>query len=428
MTSALKPSMWWWSAAGRRVRPRPPTWRAAAIRSLLLDRAGRIKPCGGAIPPRLIQRLRHPRRRCWSPERLRPGWSRPGTATSTCRSRAASSAWSIARCSTSGCGNVPPRAGPNAATAPSSASIATPTERRVVRISCRRRREDRSERPRPRRSSAPTAPSRPSRGRRCPAPTRCPTSSPITRSSARRKPASAGFDAARCDVYYRGALSPDFYGWIFPARRHHERRHRQRAQGILTARRGRRPARRDRPRRLRDDPARGRAHPAEAAAALGQRTRRAAGRRCRGRRRARLGRGHLLRHAGGRLAADAAIGSSSAGDAKALRPARKRLHEGARPGVLDPRHHAALLVRQRQPAGAVRQHLPRLGRAAADLGRLHEQRAGARASRWPTCGSSSRIWPISPAWARHELERRRPLEADPDRRVCRLRQWQVPAR
>ncbi len=26
----------------------------------------------------------------------------------------------------------------------------------------------------------------------------------------------AGFDAARCDVYYRGGLSPDFYGWVFP--------------------------------------------------------------------------------------------------------------------------------------------------------------------------------------------------------------------
>ncbi|NWG24389.1 MAG: geranylgeranyl diphosphate reductase [Pseudorhodoplanes sp.] len=24
------------------------------------------------------------------------------------------------------------------------------------------------------------------------------------------------FDAARCDVYYRGELSPDFYGWVFP--------------------------------------------------------------------------------------------------------------------------------------------------------------------------------------------------------------------
>lgn len=25
-----------------------------------------------------------------------------------------------------------------------------------------------------------------------------------------------GFDATRCDVYYQGRLSPDFYGWIFP--------------------------------------------------------------------------------------------------------------------------------------------------------------------------------------------------------------------
>jgi geranylgeranyl reductase len=25
-----------------------------------------------------------------------------------------------------------------------------------------------------------------------------------------------GFDASRCDVYYQGQLSPDFYGWIFP--------------------------------------------------------------------------------------------------------------------------------------------------------------------------------------------------------------------
>jgi geranylgeranyl reductase len=33
-----------------------------------------------------------------------------------------------------------------------------------------------------------------------------------------RSPAagSAGFDGTRCDVYYRGSLSPDFYSWIFP--------------------------------------------------------------------------------------------------------------------------------------------------------------------------------------------------------------------
>jgi geranylgeranyl diphosphate/geranylgeranyl-bacteriochlorophyllide a reductase len=28
--------------------------------------------------------------------------------------------------------------------------------------------------------------------------------------------APADYDASRCDVYYRGELSPDFYGWVFP--------------------------------------------------------------------------------------------------------------------------------------------------------------------------------------------------------------------
>ena len=27
---------------------------------------------------------------------------------------------------------------------------------------------------------------------------------------------TAGFDGTRCDVYYRGTISPDFYGWVFP--------------------------------------------------------------------------------------------------------------------------------------------------------------------------------------------------------------------
>lgn len=27
---------------------------------------------------------------------------------------------------------------------------------------------------------------------------------------------SADYDASRCDVYYRGTVSPDFYGWVFP--------------------------------------------------------------------------------------------------------------------------------------------------------------------------------------------------------------------
>ncbi|MDP3898077.1 MAG: geranylgeranyl diphosphate reductase [Mesorhizobium sp.] len=29
-------------------------------------------------------------------------------------------------------------------------------------------------------------------------------------------PGSGGFDPKRCDVYYQGHISPDFYGWVFP--------------------------------------------------------------------------------------------------------------------------------------------------------------------------------------------------------------------
>ena len=31
-----------------------------------------------------------------------------------------------------------------------------------------------------------------------------------------RTPASQDFDGTRCDVYYQGDISPDFYGWVFP--------------------------------------------------------------------------------------------------------------------------------------------------------------------------------------------------------------------
>ena len=37
------------------------------------------------------------------------------------------------------------------------------------------------------------------------------------------------YDAKRCDVYYQGKLSPDFYGWIFPSWSPRQHRHRQHA-------------------------------------------------------------------------------------------------------------------------------------------------------------------------------------------------------
>jgi geranylgeranyl reductase len=32
--------------------------------------------------------------------------------------------------------------------------------------------------------------------------------------------AGEAFDGARCDVYYQGEISPDFYGWVFPHGKH----------------------------------------------------------------------------------------------------------------------------------------------------------------------------------------------------------------
>ena len=38
----------------------------------------------------------------------------------------------------------------------------------------------------------------------------------IVRSPVSSSAADSAFDATRCDVYYQGPVSPDFYGWIFP--------------------------------------------------------------------------------------------------------------------------------------------------------------------------------------------------------------------
>ena len=38
----------------------------------------------------------------------------------------------------------------------------------------------------------------------------------IVRAPAAEDRAGVDYDPSRCDVYYRGTLSPDFYGWVFP--------------------------------------------------------------------------------------------------------------------------------------------------------------------------------------------------------------------
>ena len=52
----------------------------------------------------------------------------------------------------------------------------------------------------------------------------------------RAPPMESSFDGTRCDVYYRGTVSPDFYGWVFPAWRHRQCRHGVGQEGIFIAR------------------------------------------------------------------------------------------------------------------------------------------------------------------------------------------------
>jgi flavin-dependent dehydrogenase len=81
-------------------------------RVALLDRAGRIKPCGGAIPPRAIRDFHIPEdmlvAKITTARMISPTGRR-----STSRSRTASSAWSTASISTSSCAPARPRPAPN---------------------------------------------------------------------------------------------------------------------------------------------------------------------------------------------------------------------------------------------------------------------------------------------------------------------------
>jgi hypothetical protein len=197
---------------GRRHRgPRPGRQRPSV---LLLDRAGRIKPCGGAIPPRLIKDFAIPEHLLVARARSR-AHGVAGRPRSTSRSKAASSAWSTASTSTNGCASAPPwRRGARAAPFERLERDADGTAWCTFDRGDGRRRPIRP--PGARRwSSAPTARAPRWRAGRCPAPRR-PSYVFAYHEIVPRPQPPAGYDATRCDVVYRGTLSPDFYGWVFP--------------------------------------------------------------------------------------------------------------------------------------------------------------------------------------------------------------------
>ena len=168
------------------------------------------------------------------------------------------------------------------------------------------------------------------------------------RLSRNRPVAAAGahdFDGSRCDVYYQGRLSPDFYGWVFP--------HGATASvGIGSARKGFSPARSG-SRICGRPPASTRSKPCDAKARRSRCARCGAGTMAgtscwpgdaAGVVAPASGEGIYYAMEGGRLAAAAADEFCATGDVPRAANRAQTLHASAWPCVLDPRHDAVVLV------------------------------------------------------------------------------------
>ncbi|MGE4243388.1 geranylgeranyl diphosphate reductase [Ramlibacter sp.] len=184
---------------------------------LLLDRAGRIKPCGGAIPPRLIKDFAIPDEllvaRATSARMVSPaskcvdipiengfvGMVDRGDFDEWLRARAAAAgairrAGSFERLARDAQGlnevHFRERVRGEAGGRPASVRART-----VIGADGARSEVARQALPRVKDVSYVFA------------------YHEIVRAPAR---APAGYDGSRCDVFYQGTLSPDFYGWVFP--------------------------------------------------------------------------------------------------------------------------------------------------------------------------------------------------------------------
>lgn len=188
---------------------------------LLLDRAGRTKPCGGAIPPRLIRDFAIPDEllvaratsaRMISPKDIRVDipiengfvgmvdrdqydeWLRARAAS--CGARRQVGRFQRITRDSDGISVVHFEAGVLGSTGPKGEPVLMRVRARAI-VGADGARSEVA------RQSVPGAKR-----------TRC----VFAYHEILRTPAvpPVGFDGTRCDVYYRGTLSPDFYGWVFP--------------------------------------------------------------------------------------------------------------------------------------------------------------------------------------------------------------------
>ena len=177
---------------------------------LLLDRDGRIKPCGGAIPPRLIEDFGIP------PHLLAARITSARMVAPSARSvdmpidggfvgmvdREVFDEWLRARAVTCGATRRTGRF----------TEIARDRDGTAL-VRFRASRSEREESVRARVVVGADGAKAAVAARYVPGAERIPhvfAYHEIVRSP------EAGFDGARCDVYYQGRLSPDFYGWVFP--------------------------------------------------------------------------------------------------------------------------------------------------------------------------------------------------------------------
>ena len=190
---------------------------AAGARVLLLDRAGRIKPCGGAIPPRLIRDFAIPDHlivgRAVSARMIGPTDAAVDMAVDPQGNggfvgmvdRGSFDEWLRARAEAAGAVRATGSFDRLERDGDGGAVVVYLDERggreHRVRARCV--------------VGADGARSRVARGALAGAErTPCVFAyHEVVRSPA---PSDATFDRGRCDVWYQGALSPDFYGWVFP--------------------------------------------------------------------------------------------------------------------------------------------------------------------------------------------------------------------
>ncbi len=183
---------------------------------MLLDRAGRIKPCGGAIPPQAIREFEIPPHllcahinsaRMISPSDRQVDMPINGGFVGMVN-RAEFDEWLRTRAAAAG-----------AVRRTGTFTELVPTDAGQVIVRYETRDNDRPVQIQEVRArcviGADGARSKVAR-QRIPGADKMPCVSAYHEIVRSPKNGEGGFDATRCDVYYQGKISPDFYGWVFP--------------------------------------------------------------------------------------------------------------------------------------------------------------------------------------------------------------------